>query len=400
MNNIGKTPLIRATNLEKVLNIKKIYLKIEGNNPTNSIYDRIAKLIVKKTIAMRKNALIIDGNKYLLKALATLSEQEKLLLLVPKYKNENWKAKILNNDHLLNLEGVKKRDLDDVLENLSISNQANLISRDDYNQLSLIAIEAIAEEIYKRYPGDIDNIFLAKTNNYDFKAYENVFLKHHLQEDGLMPLINISTTDYLNTKMKNLIGIDKSLIEEAKNLLTKHEHLKVKQEDAIAFAGFLKKLKEGNLKEGRHVIVLDSARSRINIQEITDFSSINKYEFVEYVENYLDKYSDSKEETLEAIEMAMKDGFVLVAKRNDIIDGICIIVNLKIDNFIPKYHLAYIGINSKSKGRGLGSELIKEAINLTNGNISLHVDLDNKNAKKLYKKMGFNHVYDRMIYKK
>lgn len=162
----------------------------------------------------------------------------------------------------------------------------------------------------------------------------------------------------------------------------------------------MKKLKEGNLKEGRHVIVLDSARSRINIQEITDFSSINKYEFVEYVENYLDKYSDSKEETLEAIEMAMKDGFVLVAKRNDIIDGICIIVNLKIDNFIPKYHLAYIGINSKSKGRGLGSELIKEAINLTNGNISLHVDLDNKNAKKLYKKMGFNHVYDRMIYQK
>jgi threonine synthase len=76
-----------------------------------------------------------------------------------------------------------------------------------------------------------------------------------------------------------------------------------------------------------------------------------------------------------------------------------VVVDLKIDKFIPRYHLGYIGINPDNKGRGLGSELIKEAIDITEGNISLHVDLDNKNAKKLYKKMGFVHKYDRMIYK-
>jgi threonine synthase len=67
-------------------------------------------------------------------------------------------------------------------------------------------------------------------------------------------------------------------------------------------------------------------------------------------------------------------------------------------DFIPTYHLAYIGVKPGNKGRGVASELIQRAIELTDGNLSLHVDLDNKRAKNLYRKMGFDHVYDRMIY--
>jgi threonine synthase len=134
------------------------------------------------------------------------------------------------------------------------------------------------------------------------------------------------------------------------------------------------------------------------VQQLEDFNDLTKMELLDYVDNYLDRYSDSKTEAVEAIEQALENGFILTAKREDEIDGVCIIVHMGFEDFIPTYHLAYIGINPNSKGRGIGSELIKEAINLTNGKISLHVDLDNKNAKRLYKKMGFKHVYDRMIY--
>ena len=58
-----------------------------------------------------------------------------------------------------------------------------------------------------------------------------------------------------------------------------------------------------------------------------------------------------------------------------------------------------MGTDSASKGRGIGTELIKRAIDISDGNIFLHVDLDNQRAQKLYEKLGFRHVYNRMMYK-
>ena len=54
---IGKTPLIRAYKLEEKLNVGKIYLKLEGNNPTGSIEDRLAYLIVKDAISRKKDTI-------------------------------------------------------------------------------------------------------------------------------------------------------------------------------------------------------------------------------------------------------------------------------------------------------------------------------------------------------
>ena len=400
MNNIGKTPLIRAINLEKVLGVKKIYLKIEGNNPTNSKYDRIAEVIVKTARAKGKNAIITNGNKELLKALKSICEIENTMLLVPKTGKENWKEKLLTTSQIIDLTGVKKNDIPGILLNLAKTNQALLVTDEFYEQLSIIAIEKLAEEINDRYPHEIDNIFFYSENKSELKGYQNTFLKQYLSSEDKLPNIFISSKGSLEEFEDQVVSVDDELINQAMTYLQKYEHLKVKTEDGLAFAAFLKNISLNKISEGRHVIVLDRARSRVNVKRILNFDEISKQDLVNYVDNYLERYSDSLEQTLEAIEMAMKDGFILVASRSENVDGVLIIVNLGVEKFIPKYHLAYIGINPNSKGRGLGSDLIKEAINLTNGDISLHVDLDNKNAKKLYKKMGFAHVYDRMIYQK
>ena len=400
MNNIGKTPLIRAINLEKVLGVKKIYLKIEGNNPTNSKYDRIAEVIVKTARAKGKNAIITNGNKELLKALKSICEIENTMLLVPKTGKENWKEKLLTTSQIIDLTGVKKNDIPGILLNLAKTNQALLVTDEFYEQLSIIAIEKLAEEINDRYPHEIDNIFFYSENKSELKGYQNTFLKQYLSSEDKLPNISISSKGSLEEFEDQVVSVDDELINQAMTYLQKYEHLKVKTEDGLAFAAFLKNISLNKISEGRHVIVLDRARSRVNVKRILNFDEISKQDLVNYVDNYLERYSDSLEQTLEAIEMAMKDGFILVASRSENVDGVLIIVNLGVEKFIPKYHLAYIGINPNSKGRGLGSDLIKEAINLTNGDISLHVDLDNKNAKKLYKKMGFAHVYDRMIYQK
>ena len=119
---------------------------------------------------------------------------------------------------------------------------------------------------------------------------------------------------------------------------------------------------------------------------------------VKLTRELLVEYSDSVEETEDAIMNAIDKGFILLASRDGVYEGVCIIANLGFKDFIPKYHLAYVGTNKSSKGRGVGTELIQRAIDLTDGNLSLHVDLDNKGAKKLYERLGFKHTYNRMIY--
>lgn len=400
LNNIGKTPLLRAKKIEDFLGIKKIYIKLEGNNPTRSKYDRIARIIVKNAKALKKSIIIIDGKKRLLRAMAYVCDKENMKLQVPLYKNQTWKAKLLHNDFLVDFVAQGKSIAKKVLVNLSVKEEAYFyVDKQKYEALASIGVNEIVEEINTRLDYGVDNFYYASDYCYTYMAYKNTFTKENIKKQMSLPRIYGVRKE--NTKLydeDNKIAIDDKLLKEANYLLHKFEHLKVKEKDAIAFAGFLKMQKENQLDEGNHVIVLDTAKSRVSINQLEDFSVINKLDLIDYVDNYLDRYSDSKIETIDAVENAMKNGYILTASRDSNIDGVCIIVNMGFDEFIPTYHLAYIGINPRSKGRGLGSELIKEAINLTKGKISLHVDLDNKNAKKLYKKMGFKHVYDRMIY--
>lgn len=400
MNYIGKTPLIRAKNIEKALGVKKLYLKLEGNNPTKTKFDRIANLMAKLAIMNDKKAIICDGEKRLLVALINQCEEHKLVFLLPKYKNENWKDKIIDSNKILNMSGVKRADIPTILKNLSLSNDALLITSDIFSQLLLLADEQLSTEIYQRFDGDINSLYYHSDYQQTYQAYQNTFLKNAFLTSKKSPNIFGSGENKTATYTEeNYVYVNKNYLEKAHQLLQKEEHLKIKIKDAYPLAAFLKRLDANEIQEGRHVIILNTGRSRVTINQITDYEEISKEQLTKTIIKFLDKYQDSYEETIDALEMAIKDGFVLVASNQTEIDGICVVVDLKINHFIPRYHLTYIGINPNNKGRGLGSELIKEAIDITEGNISLHVDLDNKNAKKLYKKMGFVHKYERMIYK-
>jgi threonine synthase len=67
--------------------------------------------------------------------------------------------------------------------------------------------------------------------------------------------------------------------------------------------------------------------------------------------------------------------------------------------FFPKYHLSYIATKSNIRGIGIATQLIKKVIDLTGGNFSLHVEIDNKRAIRVYEKMGLKKTYYRMFYK-
>ena len=60
--------------------------------------------------------------------------------------------------------------------------------------------------------------------------------------------------------------------------------------------------------------------------------------------------------------------------------------------------MAYIATSDSVEGSGIATMILNEAVELTEGNISLHVEHSNIGAIKLYEKMGFSDHYSRMIH--
>ena len=392
MNYIGKTPLLRARNIEKKLGVKRIYIKLEGVNPTGSKHDRFAKRIVFSAKANQFDQIVADGSKPYLKALDYYTEMYNIELKVYRFKNQKWKEKLSHAKTIDFTKKSKPRSFAFYEKQDFDGGSYRAIEGLDHLGLAEIAYMEIIDEIIEKVDEPIDQVFYTHADDYK-TSISNGFLKNYMDHETKIP--NLNLVEYDDYSKADITEED---INKAYKLLSRKEHLKLKKKEALPFALFLKAFEQGQIDKGRHVIIIDQAKTRVNISQLKSFDDISKDELLSYVNNYLDRYSDPLEDAKDALENAIKDGFILVASRDETVDGVCVVVHTGFEKFIPTYHLAYIGTNPKSKGRGLGTELIEYAVDLADGKISLHVDLDNYRAKKLYEKMGFKHVYNRMIY--
>lgn len=119
---------------------------------------------------------------------------------------------------------------------------------------------------------------------------------------------------------------------------------------------------------------------------------------------HLDKYGDTKEAILACIAYAYgdkpgQDGFILIAHEENEILGVVIINKTNMSGYIPENILVYIAVHKKTRGKGVGKELMKRIIGHTEGDIALHVEPDNP-ARFLYEKFGFTNKYLEMRLKK
>lgn len=130
-----------------------------------------------------------------------------------------------------------------------------------------------------------------------------------------------------------------------------------------------------------------------------------KKSVVDFLHNHLDAYGDAKKDIEKAIDYALgaglqPGGFVLVAQDdNKEVLGAVVINKTGMSGYIPENILVYIAVHAKTRGKGLGKELMKKAIEQTDGDIALHVEKDNP-ARFLYEKMGFTNPYLEMRLKK
>lgn len=128
-------------------------------------------------------------------------------------------------------------------------------------------------------------------------------------------------------------------------------------------------------------------------------NEVEKEKMVNFLYTHLGEYGDPKKHILKCLDYAIGDlatqngGFALAIKNSeDQILGATIINETGMSGYIPENILVYIAVNKDSRGQGIGKQLMQKAIELTEGDIALHVEPDNP-AKKLYEKLGFTNKY-------
>lgn len=444
MEKSGKTPLYRAKKLEKVLGIKEIYLKLEGANPTGHKFDRIADFIVRESERTGRKGIVADGSRQYINSIVYYAEQSGVEVVVPFFdKDMQFKKKYYSN----RLHRVK---------NVNSNNRASWIQKyceekdyinafDGYsnNTICMIALERISDELISKIKDDVTTIYsqlsygytvtslynsyyrnfingninhiprmISCTNNQGNVLYDNyrgiykVDSKNNESNNQYANNLMPYSLDFFETSVRaindtqgEIIEINNEYLHRAINVVKKEEGIHLSLSEAYPLAGLLKNIEEGKIQNGKHVVILNDAKSNHKVKYLSKNDNFSNDTLVNIVKKYLTPYSDSYNETQNAIENAREKGAVILAYLNEDIIGIAIVVNMGFRDFIPTYHLAYIGTESGKKGRGIASALLDEVIDFSDGNISLHVDLDNKQAKRLYEKIGFKHCYNRMIYK-
>ncbi|MBP2028466.1 threonine synthase [Acetoanaerobium pronyense] len=445
MNISGKTPLMRAKKLEKYLGVEEIYLKLEGTNPFNHKFDRIAEVLVKDAQIQNKQTLLVNGAEDYIESVGHFAEKAGLSIKVPQFKNEKWKNTAFPKDIIIDFTKEK-------IDNKYVFVDTFCEKNDFYNasngyrnrHLSIISLQSIGEEIAERLGDGISSVFTQLSYGYTVSSLYNGFVEQWVQGkinkypqifSCTIPNGNVIFDDFKkkreilgleNYKIKvnkytrnlftgegalleetlkaihdtegNIISVDEKLLKESSQVLRQQENIILSTEEAYAFAGFYKMAKEGQIEKGKHVIILNDGRSDLEVIRINDFKKYAKEELAQWIKEWLQGYSDPIEETIDALDHAIEDGFILLALRNNIPQGACVVVNTGFKDFVPTYHLGYIATKEGNKGRGIATNLISQMIELTDGNLSLHVDAKNKRATKLYEKLGFEIKYFRMLY--
>ncbi len=446
---VGRTPLVRAKNLERELNVGKIYLKLEGNNPSGHREDRLAYLIIRDALSRGKKTISMGTFGTVGGSLAYLSRYfdihlvfyvtNKKRVLRKKYV-KSPKVKLVEHGRTY-VECVKESKRA-ARENGWYNANPGLAN----NVMNMYAFSYIAEELIKQAGPNIDNIFCQTSNGSSISGLHLGLKQLWVDEDiPALPRVTAVSTDHGNAIVetykkgkdtltiledgdtrpskynRNLInpqcfngqdalnaiydtygkvvGItDDELVEYFRTFKEIEGH-KLTRRNAFPIAAFYKEAKAGNVKDGTHIIILNDGHIDIDIEVIGKDHLDMPYEtFLKNLDDWLLRFSDPLEEMKEAVEDAFENGHVICAYHEDDLVGILILSTSKYRTFFPKYHLSYIATKEGSKGKGIATQLIQKAVELTEGRFSLHVETDNKRAIRFYEKMGLRKKYYRMFY--
>lgn len=143
----------------------------------------------------------------------------------------------------------------------------------------------------------------------------------------------------------------------------------------------------------------------VRIDSEKDFpQGLSREEYVDFLYVHLDQFGDDKKSINNCIDYAFgknngKGGFLLAAYDEGELVGELIMNETGMSGFIPENILVYVAVHQEKRGKGYGGKICKEAIDMVDGDVKLHVEYENP-AKRLYERIGFKSKYAEMRFQK
>lgn len=120
----------------------------------------------------------------------------------------------------------------------------------------------------------------------------------------------------------------------------------------------------------------------------------------ESMKPYEDPLPDTHRGVREAFaERGGRSGFVLIAETDRRLAGALVMHATGMKGYVPENLVLYVAVDRSIRGRGVGTNLIRHALSLCDGDVKLHVEPENP-ARALYERMGFTSRYAEMRFQR
>lgn len=121
---------------------------------------------------------------------------------------------------------------------------------------------------------------------------------------------------------------------------------------------------------------------------------------VRFFHDHMKPYEDEIEDIEKAMDYAFSDdpgrgGYLIAGGLDHRLVGALLMLNTGMDGYVPPNILLFVGVNEVMRGSGLGTRIIRRALEECEGDVKLHVEYDNP-AKRLYERIGFENPYAEM----
>lgn len=447
-NRVGDTPLVRCPRLAEHIGLPKLRLKMEGTNPTGTQKDRIAHLEIKEALARKASEVTAAscGNFGVAVAHAAHIAEIPCTIFVPEeFHGERIDVMERLGATVRRVPGTYEDAIDASKAHAEQGNVHGANPGGPSTLRTLAGYGEIAEELIEQSNDPIEAVGLPIGNgttlagvHFGFRAawakgrieyiprvYGGTsagnnpvpasFARKQRRCTPLEPRA-VSETP-VNEPLVNWDALDGTACMTAMQdshgeaygfeddvLMDLHDALLEDGYDAhpaslSAVAALQEAVKAGLLdKDANAIAVLTSGRTTIIVDPITE-PEPDLNGMVTTLRKWLGQFGDPEMEVEEALTRAFDGGMVLRAHDATGVLGYTILTPMPFKSFFPTYHLSYIAVDQRARGRGVGTLLMEEAIRVTDGDVSLHVETNNDRAIRLYEKFGFQAKYYRMLYK-
>lgn len=139
------------------------------------------------------------------------------------------------------------------------------------------------------------------------------------------------------------------------------------------------------------------------IKKDEDFPAyLDRQQLARFLHKSLKPFEDSVSDILSGIDYALssqpcKGGFVLIAASGGQLAGALVMLRTGMKGYVPENLLLFVAVAPSMRGKGIGARLVRKAVQVSDGDVTLHVEHANP-AKRLYYRLGFTNKYADMRY--